>query len=66
MRLLWFSNDKSTLSFQMLDNHLLIPWGLEAAVSSPSPSLCRAGKQQNRGGEGTGTRASWFEKMHLY
>lgn len=54
MHLLWFSNDKSTLSFQMLDNHLLIPWGLEAAVSSPSPSLCRAGEQWNRNGVGRG------------
>ena len=37
MHLFWFSNNESTLSFQMLDSHLLIPWGLEAAVFSHPP-----------------------------
>lgn len=43
-----------SLSFQMLDYHLLIPWGLGAAVLS-LPAPCMEGKCPVLGAAGSGT-----------
>lgn len=53
------------LCLQMPDHHLLIPWSLGAAVSSPPLGFVglekpEAQEQQNRGDSGSG-----FEDMHL-
>lgn len=70
MCLLWFGGDRSTLSSDTC-HHLLIPWGLGAAVfslpSTPIPLLCTPGEMMRpRSSRTWDTQALMFEELHLH